>query len=73
MFLVINTRKNIQKYLCVKNTFKRHIDLLLIEEKEKKHYVLIKDFNTIMYDHILHCERKHFRRYCLQTFSTAET
>ena len=31
----------------------------LIEEEGKKHYVLIKDFNTFIYD-------------CLQAFSTAE-
>ena len=31
-------------------------------EKEEKHYVLIKDFNRFMYDHSLHCGRKHFCR-----------
>ena len=25
-----------------------------------------------MYDHTLHCGRKHFFRYCLQAFSTEE-
>ena len=25
-----------------------------------------------MYDHKLHCGRKHFRRYCLQAFSKRE-
>ena len=39
----------------------------------QKHYVLIKDFNTFMYDHISHRGRKHFRRYCLQAFNTEET
>ena len=29
-------------------------------------------FNTFMYDHTLHRERKHFCRYCLQAFSTKE-
>ena len=43
-----------------------HIDLLLIGEVEKKQYVLIKDFNTFMYDHTLHHGRKHFCCYCLQ-------
>ena len=38
-------------------------------EKEK-HYVLIKYFNTFMYDRALHRGRKHFCRYCLQAFST---
>ena len=29
--------------------------LLLIGEERKRHYVLIKDFNTFMYNHTLHC------------------
>ena len=33
------------------------------------HHVLIKDFNTFMYDHTLYCGRKRFC-YCLQAFST---
>ena len=37
----------------------KHIDLLLIGEEGKRHYVLIKYFNTFMYDHTLHCGRKH--------------
>ena len=36
--------------------------LLLIGEESKRHYVLIKDFNTFMYDYTLHCARKHFLR-----------
>ena len=48
----------------------KHADLLLIGEGEKKYYVLIKDFNTFMYDHTLHRGRKHF--YCLKAFRTAE-
>ena len=34
-----------------KNTFKRHVDLLLIQEEGKKHNILIKDFNSFMYNH----------------------
>ena len=48
----------------------KHADLLLISEGEKN--VLIKDFNTFMYDHTLHHGRKHFCCYCLQAFRTAE-
>ena len=33
---------------------------LLIGEGEKKRYIFIKDFNTLMYDHGLHCRRKCF-------------
>ena len=39
---------------------KKHVDLLLIEEEGKKHYVLIKDFSTFMYNDALHPGRKHF-------------
>lgn len=52
--------------------FGRHIDLLLIAEKGPRLYLLIKDFTTFMYDHTLHCGRKHFCCYCLQAFSTTE-
>ena len=37
-----------------------HVDLLLIGEEGKRHYVLLKDFNTFMYDHTLHRRREHF-------------
>ena len=37
----------------------KHVDLLLIGEGEKNHYVLIKDFNTFMYDHTLHRGKKN--------------
>ena len=50
----------------------RHVDLLLIEERSKKHYVLIKDFNTFMYDYILYCGRKYFYRYCSQVFRSED-
>ena len=47
----------------------KHVDLLLIGEKGKRHYVLVKDFNTFMYDHTLHGGTKHFCQYYLQAFS----
>ena len=37
-----------------------HVDLFLIGEEGKRQYVFIKDFNTSMYAHTLHCGRKHF-------------
>ena len=33
-----------------KETFKNQMNLLLIRKDEKKHYVLIKDFNAFMYN-----------------------
>ena len=56
-----------------KNTFQRHVDLLLIGEESKKHYVLIKDFNTFKFHHTLYRRRNYFCCYCLQAFSIAET
>ena len=44
----------------------------MIDEGEKKHNVLIKDFNTFIYDHTLHRGRKHFCCYCCQAFRTPE-
>ena len=32
----------------------KHVDLLLVDEREKKHHVFIKNFNTFMYNHTLH-------------------
>ena len=59
-------------YISQKCCEEKHADLLLIGEEGKRHNVLIKDFNTFMYDHTLHRERKHFCRYCLQASSTKE-
>ena len=51
-----------------KETFEDQMNLLLITKDEKKHYVLIKDFNAFMYNQSEHKERKHFCMYCLQCF-----
>ena len=50
--------------LCTKSCEDTHFVLLLIGEGEKKHYVLIKDFNTFMYDHTLHHGRERFLIVC---------
>ena len=53
-----------------KEKFEDQMNLLLITEDEKKHYVLIKDFNTFMYNQTKHRNKKHFCMYCLQCFSS---
>ena len=53
-----------------KETFEGQMNLFLITKDEKKHYVLIKDFNAFMYNQWKHKERKHFCMYCLQCFSS---
>ena len=53
-----------------KEKFDKQMNLLLITKDEKKHYVLIKDFNAFMYNQSKHKEMKHFCMYCLQCFSS---
>ena len=40
--------------------YEKHMELLLITEGEKNHYVLIKDFNKLMYQQTRHKDRKIF-------------
>ena len=47
------------------------MNLLLITEETKTHYVLIKDFNKCMHiNQTKHKERNHVCMYCLQCFSS---
>ena len=52
-----------------KEKYQDHMELLLITEGENKHYILIKDFNRLMFRRTKHEHRKHFCMYCLQCFS----
>ena len=56
----------------LKNTFKRHVKLLLIKSKGKLHYVFTEDSNSFIYNQALHHNRKHFWRYSLQSFNSTE-
>ena len=56
-----------------KEEFEDQMNLLLIAKDEKRHYLLIKDFNAFMYNQSKHKERKHFCMYCLQCFSSKST
>ena len=53
-----------------KEKYDNQMNLLLITENENKHYVLIKDFNSFMYNQTKHKESKHFCMHCLQCFSS---
>ena len=46
------------------------MDLLLIFLENKSHYVYIKDFNRFMFSKSKKKNKKYFRRYCLQYFSS---
>ena len=43
-----------------KEHFTNVLNLLLITKSEKKHHVLIKDFNSLMYNKTEHKARKYF-------------
>ena len=47
-------------YVSIKCCEEKHVDLLLIEEKGERHYVLVKDFNTFMYNHALQHRKNIF-------------
>ena len=47
-------RKTHPIYVSKNYCEEKHVDLFLIGAEG---YVLIKDFNTFMYDHALHCQK----------------
>ena len=53
-----------------KEAFKDQMNLVLITKDEKKHYILIKNFNSFMYNQTKHRNKKHFCMYCPQCFSS---
>ena len=67
--MVIKKNNHFQ-FIFQKKKNKNHLNLLLITEDEKNHYVLIKDFNKFMYNQTKHKDKKHFCMYCLQNFTT---
>ena len=55
-----------------KKSYDQTLNLLLITEKGKSHYVLIKDFNRLMFSRTKHEDKKHYCMSCLQNFTTEE-
>ena len=70
MFLAMRTNSFIA-FLSKQNN-NDVLNLLLITDGEKKHYVPIEDFNSLMYNKTKHGDRKHFCMHCLQCFSAEE-
>ena len=48
------------------------MDLLLISDEFKSHYVYIKDLNRFMFNKTKYKGKKYFWKYCLQCFSSEE-
>ena len=56
-----------------KNSNEQELNVLLIKNgNNESHYVLIKDFNRLMYSKTKHKDKKHFCMACLQNFTTNE-
>ena len=49
--------------------FEKLIDLLLLIDKNKSHYVYIKDFDRFMFHKTKNKNKKYFCKSCLQCFS----
>ena len=54
-----------------KQTFEKHVNLLLLSNSKNSHCVLIKDFNRIMANKTKHHGKKNFCRFCCQCFSSS--
>ena len=55
-----------------KKSYNQTLNLLLITEKDKSHYVFIKDFKRLMFSKTKHKDKKLFCMSCLQNFRTNE-
>ena len=55
-----------------KEDFEMELNLLLLDSDGKKHYVLIKDFNSFMFKQTKHKSKKNFCMNCLQCISSKE-
>ena len=59
------------QFVYQKMHWRKQVNLFLTGEEGRRHCVLIKHFNTFMYDYTLHRGKKHFC-FCLQSFATEE-
>ena len=48
----------------------KDLNVLLISNEEKSHYVFIKDFNRLMYSRTKHKDKKRFCMSCSQNVTT---
>ena len=55
-----------------KKSYDQMLNLLLITEKDKSHYLFIKDFNRLIFSRTKHKDKKHYCMSCLQNFTTEE-
>ena len=49
-----------------KKSYNQMLNLLLITEKDKSHYIFIKDFNRLMFSKTKHKDKNHFCMLCVE-------
>lgn len=54
-----------------KQSFEKHVNLLLLSNYKNSHYVLIEDFDRFMTNKTKHNDKKYFCQYCFQCFSSS--
>ena len=64
--------KKIYPLYISKKSYNQTLNLLLITEKDKSHYVFIKDFNRLLLSRTKHKDKKHYFMSCLQNFTTED-
>ena len=71
--ICINIFRYTNKVIKLKSSnamYKEVLNLLLIERDGKSHYVLIKNFNRLMFNMTKDRDKKHFCERCFQNFSS---
>ena len=54
---VFGYENKVYPFYISKRSYDQTLDLLLITEKDKSHYVLIKDFNRLMFSRTKHIDK----------------
>lgn len=67
MSMYLGRKKNCSFQSVSKEKFTDVLNLLLITGGEEKHYALIKDFNSLIYNKTKHKARKSFCMHCFQS------
>ena len=69
---VFDYENKVYPFYISKRSYDQTLDLLLITEKDKSHYVFIKDFNRLMFSRTKHTDKKHHCMSSLRSFTTEE-
>ena len=62
---VFGYENKVYSFYISKKSYDQTLNLLLITQKGKSHYVFIKDFNRLMLSRTKHKDKKHYCMSCL--------